>query len=86
MDNKSTHNRRLFEGKIPEETREHFRTAREEFRKSMEGMIPPGFLEHRRKARREMLLAWRSMIDARLERMDKESVGEKKATGKSKAG
>ena len=32
--------------------------------------LPPGFIEHRRKARREMLLAWRSMIDAALERMD----------------
>ncbi len=59
-----------FEGKISEETRQHFRTAREEFRKSMEGMIPPEFAEHRRKARKEMLLAWRSMIDATLERME----------------
>jgi hypothetical protein len=65
-----------FEGKIPEETREHFRAAREEMRKSLEGMFPPGFAEHHRKARREMLLAWRSMIDASLERMEK---GEKKA-------
>jgi hypothetical protein len=59
-----------FEGKIPEETRQHFRTAREEFHKSIEGMLPPGFAEHHRKARKEMLLAWRSMIDASLERME----------------
>ena len=64
------HTYKPFEGKIPEETRQHFRTAREEFRKSMEGMLPPGFMEHRHKARKEMLLAWRSMIDASLERME----------------
>jgi hypothetical protein len=46
------------------------RAAREEFRKSMEGILPPGFVEHRRQARKEMLLAWRSMIDAKLERME----------------
>jgi hypothetical protein len=59
-----------FEGMFSEETRQHFKAAREEFRKSFEGMMPPGFAEHRRKARKEMLLAWRSMIDASLERMD----------------
>jgi ribosomal protein L13 len=60
-----------FEGKIPEETRQHFHAAREEFRKSVEGMLPPEFAEHHRKAHKEMLLAWRSMIDASLERMEK---------------
>jgi len=64
------HTRKNFEGKIPEETRQHFHTAREEFRKSIEGILPPEFTEHRRNARKEMLLAWRSMIDASLERMD----------------
>ena len=59
-----------FEGKLPEETRQHFRAAREEFHKSIAGMLPPGFSEHHRKARKEMLLAWRSMIDASLERME----------------
>jgi ribosomal protein L13 len=59
-----------FEGKISEETRQHFRAAREEFHKSIEGMLPPEFAEHHRKARKEMLLAWRSMIDASLERME----------------
>ena len=59
-----------FESYIPEEARQHFQTAREEFRKSMEGMFPPGFVEHRRKARKEMLLAFRSMLDTVLEKMD----------------
>ena len=58
-----------FEGKISEETRQHFRAARDEFHKSFEGMHPPEFAEHHRKARKEMLLAWRSLIDASLERM-----------------
>lgn len=70
MAEKTTHTRKPFEGKIPEETRQHFHTAREEFRKSVEGMIPPEFIEHRRKARKEMLMAWRSMIDATLEKME----------------
>ncbi len=70
MPEKTTHTYNPFEGKISEETRQHFRAAREEFHKSIEGMLPPGFAEHRRKARKEMLLAWRSMIDATLERMD----------------
>jgi hypothetical protein len=70
MAEQTEHTHRYFEGKIPEETRQHFRAAREEIRKSMEGMLPPGFMEHRRKARKEMLLAWRSMIDASLERME----------------
>jgi hypothetical protein len=67
----------VFSGKIPDETRQHFHAAREEFRKSMEGILPPGFSEHHRKARREMLLAWRSLIDASLEKMEK-------STGKQK--
>jgi len=62
---------RPFEGRMSEETRQHLRNAREEFYKSMEGILPPGFVEHRRKAGKEMLLAWRSMIDASLERMEK---------------
>jgi ribosomal protein L13 len=70
MAEKTEHTNKPFEGKIPEETRQHFRSAREEFRKSIEGMLPPEFTEHRRSARKEMLLAWRSMIDASLERME----------------
>jgi len=71
MAERTTRTYKPFEGKIPEETRQHFHAAREEFRKSVEGMFPPEFVEHHRKARKEMLLAWRSMIDASLERMDK---------------
>lgn len=75
MDEKTTH-RRSFEDRIPEDVRQHARAAREELRESVKAFLPPGFIEHRRKARREMLLAWRSLIDATLERMDKKETGE----------
>jgi hypothetical protein len=66
-----TSRRRPFEDKVPEEARQHARAAREEMRESMRSFMPPEFWEHGKKARKEMLLAWRSMIDAALERMDK---------------
>jgi hypothetical protein len=55
---------------IPEEAREHMRSARKELRESMEALFPPEFVEHRRAARREMLLAARSLIDHALERFE----------------
>jgi hypothetical protein len=65
-----TEREKRFKEHIPEEAREHFRAAREEMRKSIETLFPAGFLEHRKSARKEMLLAWRSMIDAAIERTD----------------
>lgn len=59
-----------FEDKIPNEVREHLRAARDEFRESIIAMMPPEFVQHRRKARKEMLLAWRSMIDSALQRIE----------------
>lgn len=70
MDEHMSH-RRPLEDRIPEDVRQHARAAREEIRESMKAFLPPEFWEHSQKARREMLLAWRSMIDAALERMDK---------------
>jgi hypothetical protein len=70
MADQTSRSKKAFEGKVPDEVRQHIRTAREEFHKSIEGMFPPGFSEHQRKAHKEMLLAWRSLIDASLERMD----------------
>ena len=54
--------------KLPPEAVEHMKTARQEMRKSVEAIFPPGFFEHRRTARREMLMAFRSIIDAALEK------------------
>ncbi len=62
--------RKRFEDKIPEDVREHARAARQEMRESIKTFLPQGFLEHRKKARKEMLLAWRSLIDTAIERMD----------------
>lgn len=72
MAEKATPNRKPLEGKIPEQTRNHVRAAREEFHLSLKGLFPPEFREHHRQARKEMLLAWRSLIDASLEHMEKE--------------
>ena len=69
MAEKTTH-RKPFEDKIPEDVREHFKAARQEMRESVKGFLPPEFVEHRRKARKEMLLAFRSLIDSALKRMD----------------
>jgi hypothetical protein len=68
--NENTTRRKHFRDEIPDEVREHARAAREELRASMKAFLPPGFIEHRKKARKEMLLAWRSLIDSAIERMD----------------
>lgn len=64
-------NKRKMSDRIPEEARQHIHAAREEMRESIKGFLPPEFIEHRHKARKEMLLAFRSVLDAALERMDK---------------
>ncbi len=53
-----------------EETIDHLKAARQEFRKSFAGLVPPEFLEHRKAARKEMLLAMRSFLDHAIERLD----------------
>lgn len=64
---------RKFAEHIPPEAREHMKAAREEMRKGIESILPPGVREHRRAARKEMLLAFRSLIDAALERTEDKS-------------
>lgn len=68
--NNKTSRRKYYEDQIPDEVRQHVRAAREELRESVKSFLPPGFIEHRKNARKEMLLAWRSLIDSVLERMD----------------
>ena len=70
MEEHTTHYRTL-KDEIPEEALQHARAARREMRESVKSFLPPEFWEHSRKARKEMLLAWRSMIDTALERLDK---------------
>jgi hypothetical protein len=69
MEEHTTH-RKHFEEKIPDDVREHARSARREMRESFKSFLPPEFWEHRKRARKEMLLAWRSMIDHALSRME----------------
>ena len=68
-----TNRRKPLEGEIPEEVRQHVRAARDEIRESVKAFLPPEFMEHRKKARKEMLLAFRSVIDSALERMEDKS-------------
>lgn len=68
-----TQTEKTFRSPLPEETRAHFHAAREEFRKGFEALLPQGFVEHQKKARREVLLAWRSWIDAALQRMEEKT-------------
>jgi hypothetical protein len=68
-----TTRQKKYESRVPEEARQHFRAARKEMRKSLEVLLPEGFLEHRRGARKEMLLAWRSLLDDAIQRMDEKA-------------
>ncbi len=58
---------------IPEETREHYKKARAEMREAIGGLLPEGFVEHHHNARREMMLAWRSMLDHAIKKMDEKA-------------
>lgn len=69
--NDKTTRRKHIKDEIPEEVRQHVRAAREEMRESVKAFLPPGFVEHRKNARKEMLLAFRSLIDSAIERMDR---------------
>jgi hypothetical protein len=57
---------------VTDEAIEHMRTARAEMRKSIEALFPPGFITRRRAARKEMLLAFRSIVDAAIDRINKQ--------------
>jgi hypothetical protein len=70
---KKTEGESKFKAQIPEETREHYRKARQEMREAVKGLLPEGFMEHRRTARREMLLAVRSLLDAAIERTEEKA-------------
>ncbi len=63
---------------------DHLAAAIKSFRKEMKtrrmDFLPEEFKEHQRAARREMLLAWRSLIDARIEKL--ENAGKEKAEPK----
>jgi hypothetical protein len=55
-------------GPIPQEAKDHFGTAKQEFKKGLDAMFPPEMKEHRQAAQKEVLMGLRSLIDAALEK------------------
>ncbi len=55
---------------VTQDARQHMRAARREWRESFNAFFPPEFVQHQRRARREMLLAWRSVLDRAIQRID----------------
>ncbi len=58
--------------KIPQEAKDHFGSARDEFKKGLDAMFPPEMKEHRQAAQKEVLKGLRSLIDAALEKFNEE--------------
>ncbi len=51
---------------------DHLAAAIKGFRREWRmGMLPEEFWSHQRAARREMLMAWRSLLDAKIAKIDK---------------
>ena len=59
-------------GPIPQEAKEHFNVAKDEFKKGLDAMFPPEVREHRQAAQKEVLMGLRSLIDAALEKFQDE--------------
>lgn len=59
-------------GKIPEEAKEHFSSAKDEFKKGLDAMFPPTVMEHRQAAQKEVLMGLKSLIDAALEKFSED--------------
>jgi len=57
---------------VSQEAKDHFGTAKEEFKKGLDAMFPPEVKEHRQSAQQEVLKGLRSLIDAALDKFDTE--------------
>jgi len=57
-------------GAIPQEAKDHFGAAREEFKKGLDAMLPPEVKEHRQAAQQEVLKGLRSLIDTALDKFE----------------
>lgn len=57
-------------GHISQEAKDHFVSAREEFKKGLDAMFPPEVKEHRQAAQQEVLKGLRSLIDAALDKFE----------------
>lgn len=53
------------------EAKEHFKNAHQSMHQGLEELLPKGFLERRRAARKEILLGFRKLLDAAIEKGDK---------------
>jgi len=66
---------------------DHLAEAIKAFRKEMKetrgDWLPEEFKTHRRAASKEMLLAWRALIDARIEKLDKADAAREKSAPKA---
>jgi hypothetical protein len=59
-------------GPVPQEAKDHFVNAKEEFKKGLDAMFPPEVKEHREAAQKEVLMGLRSLIDAALDKFEGE--------------
>jgi hypothetical protein len=59
-------------GRIPQEAKDHFGKAKDEFKKGLDAMFPPEVREHRQEAQKEVLMGLRSLIDAALEKFEQD--------------
>lgn len=57
-------------GPIPQEAKDHFVSAKEEFKKGLDAMFPPEVKEHRQAAQKEVLKGLRSLLDAALDKFE----------------
>ena len=57
---------------VSQEAKDHFGTAKEEFKKGLDAMFPPEVQEHRQAAQKEVLKGLRSIIDAALDKFSEE--------------
>ena len=57
---------------VPQDAKDHFGTAKEEFKKGLDAMFPPEVKEHRQAAQREVLQGLKGLIDAALEKFEED--------------
>jgi hypothetical protein len=57
-------------GSIPQEAKDHFGTAKKEFKKGLDAMFPPQVKEHHQAAQKEVLQGLKSLIDAALDKFN----------------
>jgi len=57
---------------VSQEAKDHFGTAKEEFKKGLDAMFPPEIKEHHQAAQKEVLKGLRSIIDAALDKFNEE--------------